>query len=75
MHALQSIGRAVPEVAVVGFDDIPSASLSSPPLTTVTQDARQAAEALIDTLIEAIESGEAGNRLLPVRLTLRESSG
>src|SRR6185369_16618300 len=57
MHALQSIGRAVPEVAVVGFDDIPSASLSSPPLTTVTQDARQAAEALIDTLIEAIESG------------------
>jgi DNA-binding LacI/PurR family transcriptional regulator len=75
MHALQNIGRAVPEVAVVGFDDIPAASLSSPPLTTVTQDARRAAEALIDTLIEAIETGEASNRLLPVRLTVRESSG
>jgi DNA-binding LacI/PurR family transcriptional regulator len=75
MHALQSIGRAVPEVAVVGFDDIPAASLSSPPLTTVTQDARQAAEALIDTLIEAIESGETSDRVLPVHLTVRESSG
>jgi DNA-binding LacI/PurR family transcriptional regulator len=74
MHALQSVGRAVPEIAVVGFDDIPAASLSSPPLTTVTQDARQAAEALIDTLIEAIETGEARDRLLPVRLTIRESS-
>lgn len=75
MHALQSIGRGVPEVAVVGFDDIPAASLSSPPLTTVTQDTRQAAEALIDTLIEAIETGGASNRVLPVRLTVRESSG
>ena len=30
MHALQNIGRAVPgEVSIVGFDDIPAASLSS----------------------------------------------
>jgi DNA-binding LacI/PurR family transcriptional regulator len=75
MHALEKIGRSVPEdVAVVGFDDIAAASLSSPPLTTVTQDARQAAEALIDTLIEAIETGRSRNRLLPVRLTVRDSS-
>ena len=75
MHALEKVGRTLPEVAVVGFDDIPAASLSSPPLTTVTQDARQAAEALIDTLIEAIETGVSSDKLLPVRLTLRESSG
>jgi DNA-binding LacI/PurR family transcriptional regulator len=75
MHALQSIGRAVPEVAIVGFDDIPAASLSSPPLTTVAQNARQGAEALIDALIEAIETGATSDRLLPVRLTVRESSG
>jgi DNA-binding LacI/PurR family transcriptional regulator len=74
MHALQQIGRGPPEVAIVGFDDIPAASLSSPPLTTVTQDAHLAAEALIDTLIEAIETGEAPDRLLPVRLRVRESS-
>jgi len=75
MHALQAIGRGVPEVAVVGFDDIPAASLSSPPLTTVAQDPRQAAEALIDTLIMAIEGGSPPNRVLPVRLTVRQSSG
>ena len=75
MHALQQIGRGMPEVAVVGFDDIPAASLSSPPLSTVTQDARAAGEALIDTLIEAIENDKADDRVLPVRLTIRESSG
>ena len=74
MHALQHAGRTVPETAVVGFDDIPAASLASPPLTTVTQDARQAAEALIDALIESIETGSARDRALPVRLTVRESS-
>lgn len=74
MHALQQSGRGVPETAVVGFDDIPAASLASPPLTTVTQDARRAAEVLIDTLIRAIESGTAEDQVLPVRLTVRESS-
>lgn len=75
MHALQNRGLTVPdEVLIVGFDDIPAASLSSPPLTTVTQDSRQAAEALIDALLESVEEGRAINRLLPVRLTIRESS-
>ena len=75
MHALQSQGFEVPmDVAVVGFDDIPAASLSTPRLTTVTQDARRAAEMLIDTLIDSIETGEIHNSLLPVHLTVRESS-
>ena len=43
-------------------------------LTTVTQDARRAGEALIDTLIEAVETGETSNSLLPVHLTIRDSS-
>ena len=76
MHALQQAGRLVPdEVGVVGFDDTPVASLSSPPLTTVRQDARAAGEALVETLIRAIESGDAQNQLLPVKLIVRESSG
>jgi DNA-binding LacI/PurR family transcriptional regulator len=75
MHALQQAGRDVPEsVVVVGFDDIPAACLASPPLTTVTQDARAAAEALVDALIDAIETGNTADRALPVRLTIRESS-
>jgi DNA-binding LacI/PurR family transcriptional regulator len=75
MHALQHAGRSVPqEVAIVGFDDISAASLSSPPLTTITQDARHAAEALVDALIDSIVSGAAEDRVLPVRLTVRDSS-
>lgn len=74
LHALQQAGRGVPETAVVGFDDIPAACLASPPLTTITQDSRQAAEALIDTLLESIETGSTRDRVLPVRLTVRQSS-
>jgi DNA-binding LacI/PurR family transcriptional regulator len=75
MHALQDMGRSVPDdVAVVGFDDIPAASLSSPPLTTVSQNAHQAGEALVDAIIEAVEHGGTAKRVLPVSLTVRESS-
>ncbi len=75
IHALQELGRTIPDdVAIVGFDDIPSASLSSPPLTTVTQDPRQAGEALVESIISAVEKGSADNRVLPVRLTVRGSS-
>ena len=75
MHALQKLGRTIPdEVAIVGFDDIPAASLSSPRLTTVDQDAKRAGEALIEALIEAVEQEGASNRLLPVQLKVRESS-
>ena len=75
MHALQDMGRRVPDdVAIVGFDDIPAASLSSPPLTTVTQDPHQAGKALVESIIEAVEQGATSNRVLPARLTVRESS-
>ena len=75
MHALQAIGLMVPDqVAVVGFDDIPAARLSSPPLTTVTQNALEAGNALVDSIIAALEGREIGNRVLPTSLTVRGSS-
>ena len=75
MHALQHAGRTVPQdVAVIGFDDIAAASLASPALTTITQDARQAGEALVDTLIQSIETNAAEDRILPVRLMVRAES-
>ena len=76
MHALQNLGRSVPdEIAIVGFDDIPAASLSSPPLTTVSQDAVEAGKALVDAIIAAVEGRDPGNRVLPISLTVRGSSG
>jgi DNA-binding LacI/PurR family transcriptional regulator len=74
MHALTQAGRSVPETAVVGFDDIPAASLASPQLTTVAQDSHRAAEALIDTLVKSVETGSAEDHILPVSLIVRESS-
>lgn len=75
MHALQKLGRHIPEeVAIVGFDDIPAANLSSPPLSTVRQDSRKAGETLVEAAVEAVEFGTARNQLLPVKLVVRESS-
>ena len=63
MHALQKLGRSIPdEVAIVGFDDIPAASLSSPPLSTVRQDSRKAGETLVEAAVEAVEYGDALDR-------------
>jgi DNA-binding LacI/PurR family transcriptional regulator len=50
------------------------APTTAPPLSTGTQDAKGAGEALVEALIEAIEQGAAKSRVLPVRLTVRESS-
>jgi len=75
MHALQKLGRLIPdEVAIVGFDDIPAASLSSPPLSTVRQDSRRAGEALVEAAVEAVEYGTIKSQLLPVKLVVRDSS-
>ncbi len=63
------------DVAVVGFDDIPAASLAHPPLTTVQQDYRRAGEVLVDALLRQIRNEEAEGKALPAKLIVRKSCG
>ena len=66
LRALQESGIDVPrQVAVVGFDDIPAASLTNPPLTTVMQDTRRAGELLVETLLRQIAGEPAANSVIP----------
>ena len=74
LRALQESGIDVPrQVAVVGFDDIPAASLTNPPLTTVMQDTRRAGELLVETLLRQIAGEAASNSVIPTRLVVRKS--
>jgi DNA-binding LacI/PurR family transcriptional regulator len=74
LRALQEEGCEVPrQVAVTGFDDIPAASLSNPPLTTVMQDTRRAGELLVETLLRQIAGDAAANSVIPTRLIVRKS--
>jgi DNA-binding LacI/PurR family transcriptional regulator len=76
MRALAEAGRRVPDdVAIVGFDDIPAANMTSPPLTTLVQDLRGAGELLVETLLARIEDRTVPDRTLPARLVVRRSSG
>ncbi|GGD66173.1 LacI family DNA-binding transcriptional regulator [Erythrobacter arachoides] len=76
MRALAEAGLAVPgDVAVAGFDDIPAASLTSPPLTTMMQDIRGAGERLVETLLARIEERSGPDARLPTRLIVRGSTG
>ncbi|MBY6129314.1 LacI family DNA-binding transcriptional regulator [Qipengyuania aquimaris] len=76
MRALAEAGKRVPgDVAVVGFDDIPAASLTTPPLTTIMQDVRGAGEALVETLLAQVEGRDLPPRKLPGKLIIRGSTG
>lgn len=76
LHALQERHVDVPgRVAVVGFDDIPAATLTNPPLTTVAQDTRLAGDVLVETVLSQIRGEPAEARTLKTRLIVRQSCG
>jgi LacI family transcriptional regulator len=56
MRALREVGRHIPaDVSVIGYDDIPAAEYSDPPLTTVHQPMRELGAAATRLLIQSIE--------------------
>jgi DNA-binding LacI/PurR family transcriptional regulator len=76
MRALSEMGKRVPQdVAVVGFDDIPAASQTSPPLTTISQDLKSGGERLVETLLAKVQDLPMPGAMIPARLVVRGSSG
>jgi DNA-binding LacI/PurR family transcriptional regulator len=75
MRALTERGLKIPaDVAVVGFDDIPLAEFTSPPLTTVHQDCQAGAKALVEHLMRAIRGEPSESVVIPAKLVVRDSS-
>jgi DNA-binding LacI/PurR family transcriptional regulator len=69
--------RVPDELSIVGFDDIPAASWTTPRLTTVHQPIREKGRRAARRLIQAIRSGpehRAVVELLPTRLVVRGST-
>lgn len=76
LQALQAAGRRVPQdVAVVGFDDVPAAATSSPPLTTVRQEIELMGRRMARLLLDRLDGrSEPVQEVLPTRLVVRGSS-
>ena len=75
--AIREAGRRVPEdVALVGFDDIPYASHTDPPLTTVHQPMRQMGEAAARMLLAYFDGTPlpVAPHVLPTTLIVRAST-
>jgi LacI family transcriptional regulator len=76
--ASRELGVRVPQdVALVGFDDLPLASLVVPPLTTVRQPLYELGAAAAELLLKRLDRPEAPpeHLLLPTRLVVRQSCG
>jgi LacI family transcriptional regulator len=77
LRALERLGRAVPDdVAVAGFDDLPQASETTPPLTTMRQDTGRLGIEAAHALFRLLNDREAAPQrvILPTELVIRQSS-
>jgi LacI family transcriptional regulator, galactose operon repressor len=78
MRALREAGARVPEdIALVGFDDIPLASQTMPPLTTIRQQILQIGALASQMLLNLLDNPASPpvQKILPTELVIRQSSG
>ena len=76
LRALAEAEKRVPEdVSVVGFDDIPEAAFSQPPLTTIRQDFAALGREAVRLVLGAIAGEDLPSSLVPPRLVTRSSTG
>ncbi len=79
LAALREKGRSVPgDFALAGFDDIPIARFTAPPLTSVRVSIAELGAAAADRVLHGVRHGRNHKRLhltLPTTLVVRESCG
>ncbi|MCC6175335.1 MAG: LacI family DNA-binding transcriptional regulator [Chloroflexi bacterium] len=76
--AAGELGLHVPwDVSIVGFDDIPQASITTPRLTTTSSPSYDAGQASVAVLARRIAADTSPpiRQFLPYRLVIRDSSG
>ncbi|HEX6464647.1 MAG TPA: LacI family DNA-binding transcriptional regulator [Vicinamibacterales bacterium] len=77
LHALDEAGVRVPaDVSLVGFDDIPLASYTSPPLTSVRMSAGDVGSTAFDALFRLVDGQRPEGDIyqVPTTLVVREST-
>jgi len=78
MRACQDMGRIIPDdIAIIGFDDIPMASVLRPSLTTVRiskQDLGKLAMTILLAMIEGKKDGLIAEQTITPELVIRESA-
>jgi DNA-binding LacI/PurR family transcriptional regulator len=76
LHALRRGGRRVPDdVAVIGFDDLPLAQHTQPPLTTIRQPLERVGAAAAELLLAALDGcDDSHDPVLPTTLVARASA-
>jgi LacI family transcriptional regulator len=78
LHAILDAGLKVPQdIALIGYDDLPLASRTTPPLTTVRQPTQRLGSMAVELLIDLIKFPERQTRrvILPTELVVRDSCG
>jgi len=75
MRALNERGRRIPaDVAVIGFDDVPMAAYTTPPLTTIRQDWVGGTRMLVEQVLRNTAGRSPEAAVLPTELVVRGSS-
>jgi len=77
LRAAKEMACRVPEdVAIVGFGDVPFASMTAPPLTTVREPFQRVGQEAVEMLLKIIRGQRLSRKhlVLPVELVIRESA-